>query len=164
MSKPYFSWEIFWRSVLVCAPLDECTVALFTSAGLARWFIGTAVYTDPTGYQRAPADPVKEGDNYHWKWLHKDLELSGQVLSVTPCSATFTFGEASNVTMALSQEGDRVRVTIRQEALPDEPYDQDAWVNCYVCWSFFLLNLKSVLENGIDLRETTVDDDELVNR
>jgi hypothetical protein len=164
MSKSYFSWERFWRSVLIKAPMKDCADAIFTSGGLAKWFIGTAQYTNADGQPRADVAHARERDSYHWRWLNKDLELSGQVTLVTPDSIAFTFGDAGTVMMSIRQEGDRVRVTIRQEAWPDRDYDKEAWVNCYVCWSFFLLNLKSVLEHGIDLRETAVNEDELVNR
>jgi hypothetical protein len=164
MSKPYFNWERFQRSVLVRASIDACHAAIFTSGGLAKWFIGSATYSTSDGLPRAHVARVHMGDDYLWKWLDKDLELTGQVLNVTHLSVTFSFGEAGTVTMSARQEADRVRVTIAQEALPDKPYDKEAFVNCYVCWSFFLLNLKSVLEHHIDLREREIDDDELVNR
>ncbi len=39
-----------------------------------------------------------------------------------------------------------------------------AHINSCTCLVFFLANLKSVLEHGIDLRETLIDDESLVNR
>jgi hypothetical protein len=164
MAKPYFNWERFQRSVLIRAPLDQCVNAILTSGGLAKWFIGSATYSTSDGLPRAHVARVQKGDGYLWKWLDKDLELTGKVLDVTSSSVTFTFGEAGTVTMSASQEGNRIRIRISQESIPGKPYDREAYVNCYVCWSFFLLNLKSTLEHHIDLREREVDDDELVNR
>ncbi|MFN2293057.1 MAG: hypothetical protein ACK2U0_01470, partial [Candidatus Promineifilaceae bacterium] len=42
-----------------------------------------------------------------------------------------------------------------QENMPDTPEAQVSWhMGCNLGWSFFMTNLKALLEYGVDLRET----------
>jgi hypothetical protein len=163
MPKPYFSWKEFRRSVLVSPSLETALPLLNTAEGLSRWFIGTCRFYRGDAEPRGPNEPAQSGDGFEWMWLNKPLKLDGAVLEVGSNSIRYTFGAAGHVVFSAREENGRVRVSIEQALDGDSEYNSEDWVNCYVCWSFFLLNLKSVIEHHTDLREREITDDELVN-
>ena len=96
--------------------------------------------------------------------LYKELGLKGEVLEANGRDhVKFSFGETATFNIRLSEKDDRVLFTLTQVSNPENPMEEEAHINCYVCWTLFILNLKSVAENGIDLREWDYDMDGLVN-
>ena len=53
-------------------------------------------------------------------------------------------------------------VELTQSRIPDDS-DHGIYVDCSYGWAFYLGNLKSVLEGGIDLRNKNVDIKNVVN-
>ena len=75
----------------------------------------------------------------------------------------FTFGDKEPgseekiiVTVDVHAEEDGVtRLRLVQENMPDTPQGHVGWhMGCNLGWSFFMTNLKALLEHGVDLRET----------
>jgi hypothetical protein len=144
--------------------MEEAYRYAATADGISKWFIGKADYYTPDGTRRAGNELIQKGDSYEWDWLYKELGLKGEVLDVNGRDyVKFTFGDTAIFNIKLSEVDDRVLFTLTQESNPDNPMAEEAHINCYVCWTLFVLNLKSVAENGIDLREWNYDMDGLVN-
>ena len=65
----------------------------------------------------------------------------------------FTFAGECLVDIKLSIQGDYIIVELTQINIPiDDNSKQGIRLGCDSGWSFFLVNLKSVYEGGIDLR------------
>ena len=164
MTPENFNWKSFTHGILLSIPLQHAFELIATAGGLAAWFIGDCTYTGPSSETRPQYEVPHAGDSYFWKWYHKDFQLAGQVREVERNRwIRVTFGRLFNVTLSVAPEGDRTRVLLKQEYEPGAAEDLFSYVNCCVCWVFFLTNLKSVAEYQLDLRETEVRDEMLVN-
>jgi uncharacterized protein YndB with AHSA1/START domain len=165
MTEKNFSNESFFHSIYVNAPILEVYKTIASSGGLEKWFMGKADYTTGDGRQRAADETAVKGDKFSWHWLEKDLGITGTVLeTVNNEKFSFTFGSRFEVTITVKENNNRTLVTLAQHYSKDAEHNDFAHINCCVCWGFFLVNLKSVMEFGNDLRETLVDDESLVNR
>ena len=99
---------------------------------------------------------VQEGDQYEWYWHgYPDSVLErGKVLSANgkdQFSFTFSLGCPVNISI-YTEHGE----TIVQLVESNLPTDEETMLKHYVGdskgWIFYLANLKSVLEGGLDLR------------
>lgn len=155
----------FTHSILLNASTDEVFKYISTSSGIIKWFIGTCDYYDINGNIIDKSEPAGKGFKFRWKWLAKELEITGEILGCEINKKfSFTFGNSFNVTLLISSENNRTRLDLIQKYSPGSTQNDFSFINCCVCWVFFLTNLKSVIEHGIDLRETVSEDDSLVNR
>ncbi|MBK8981104.1 MAG: SRPBCC domain-containing protein [Ignavibacteria bacterium] len=165
MTEKNFSSEEFSHGILLKATPEEVFGYLSTGTGISKWFIGSANYFYDAKSIRLGNESAEKGDSFLWKWLNKDLELKGLVTgSVKDKSFGFTFGPSFLVDMNLSESDKRTKLTLTQKYQDSAVKNEFAYINCCVCWVFFLTNLKSVIENNIDLRETEADNELLVNR
>jgi uncharacterized protein YndB with AHSA1/START domain len=165
MNENSFNMQSFSHSVYLDKPVEKVFDYIAKCDGLSKWFIGVASYVSPEGTEREHDDYVQREDIYEWKWLKKNFSTKGEVLDVQKNELFgFTFGSLFNVTIVLKKDKGRTLFTLTQKYNADTIKDDFAHINCCVCWVFFITNLKSVIENGIDLRETLSNNEELVNR
>jgi len=149
-----FNHNSFIRKICINKSIDEVCKLVSTPAGITKWFIDKAVYTTPQNTMRKNDELAEKGDKYKWFWLYKNYSTEGEILE-TETNKLFklTFGSAGIVTITLAEENGKTLVELKQENYPGEKYDESAYINCYVCWTFYLSNLKSVMEAGFDLRD-----------
>jgi len=149
-----YDWTQFTVHMHYRAPLDRVLAAWTTAEGLSSFFIGSARHESEDGVERAQGEPSVAGDRYAWDFLH-GFHLDGRLL---PCEGdervAFTFGGGLRVGVSFRERDDAVEVRLHQTGCATEDPAR-AWqhVNCRSCWIYFMLNLKSVLENGADLRD-----------
>lgn len=165
MTPEYFTWKEFTHAILLNASTDEVFDFVGTSNGLCKWFLGDAVFTNDGGKVNGGLIP-EAGDYYHWKWLAKTHEVAGKVIATDPGhKVKYTFGAAYFVTFTITaEEKGLTRLTLRQQCNEDVEFNEFNYINCCIAWTFFLTNLKSVMEQGIDLRETRITSEMLVNQ
>ena len=165
MTENSFNLAEFRHSIYLHSHLSEVYYYIASSDGICRWFMGQAEYTDPDGNVLNSAVPAHKDDSFRWQWLAKDLHISGSVIDAIENELfTFTFGRSFEVTITIKEDNGRTLLTLHQKYTKGAGKNDFAHINCCTCWVFFLTNLKSVLEHGIDLRETLIDDESLVNR
>jgi len=165
MTEKNFNWNKFTHGIYLNAPSEKVFVFLATATGICKWFMGKAKYYYKDSNIRLGNDFAQKGDSYLWNWLNKDLELKGMVTEVEENKIfQFTFSPLYIVTLRLNSDGKRTQLTLTHEYQESAVKNEFNYLNCCTCWVFFLTNLKSVIENGIDLRETEVKDEMLVNR
>ncbi len=165
MTEKNFNNESFFHSIYLNAPVEDVYKMIASSSGICKWFMGKAEYTDASGSVRLSEQTAHKGDSFSWHWLEKDLSITGKVLEAnTNEKFSFTFGPSFKVTISVKENNGRTLVTLTQNYAKDAKKNDFAYINCCVCWTFFLANLKSVIEHGNDLRETLVDDESLINR
>lgn len=165
MTENNFNNNKFMHGIYIDSPVEKVFEYIATASGITKWFIGEAKYYYKNLNIRLGNQHMEKGDSYLWKWLNKNFEVKGLITeSVENKLIQFTFSPLYFVTIFLTNKKGRTKLTLTQEYQPGAAKDEFNFINCCVCWVFFLTNLKSVVENGTDLREKTADDNELVNR
>ena len=65
----------------------------------------------------------------------------------------FKFGDAGNCTVSIYEEQGEKIVELLQDQVPTDEKGKQNWhIGCKTGWTFYMANLKSMLEGGIDLR------------
>ncbi|MEM7335916.1 MAG: SRPBCC domain-containing protein [Chloroflexota bacterium] len=156
-----YNWTKFKKQVFINASVEDVFDAWAIPNELIKWFIAKADYQDGKTTPREPNYHIEDGDLYEWKW-HQDLEAAGEVKEVIPNERlVFTFGKQAPhsdedvlVTVEVNAEQDGyTKLSLTQENMADTPYGHRYHLSCNLGWSFFMTNLKGVLEHGVDLRE-----------
>ena len=149
-------WKQTYLRIPIAAPQHSVYDAWATPAGLERWFLRRADYNDEHGGQRHQDSHITKGDHYRWMWHgHPDsVAEDGHVVDANGVDRlSFTFSGNSLVTVALVQEAGHLVVELTHSNFPpaEKPSESLQYL-CSVGWTFYLANLKSILEGGIDLR------------
>lgn len=149
-------WSKFKLRVNVDAQVQDAYARWTTSAALESWFLRKAIFRDAEGNLRGKNDPVKPGDTYEWYWHgYPDTILEkGKVLHANGGDKFgFTFSMGCPVTISIYPESGETIVELVESDLPiDEGTALKYFVGDSRGWIFYLVNLKSVLEGGLDLR------------
>jgi hypothetical protein len=164
MTEKNFNMQRFSHAIYLNAPVEKVYELAVTPSGIIKWFIGKAKYFYKDNNIRLGNESAEKGDSFLWTWLNKDLELKGIVTeSLRDKIFQFTFSPLYIVTIEIHSEGNKTKLTLTQEYQEAAAGNDFNYINCCTCWVFFLTNLKSVIENGIDLREKDANDEMLVN-
>lgn len=153
MSEIY-SWEEFKIYMYYRTTAEELFSAWATASGLESFFIKEALFQSIEDEVRSKNEIVDVGDKYKWLFHHQ-FEVEGRVLAVEPYERfSFTFGKMI-VDVKLKRKDDLIELELIQSKIPTDTDTDRAWshMNCRSCWIYFLMNLKSVLQYGNDLRE-----------
>ena len=151
-----FNWNRFVVRITVNASPKDLYLAWATRKGLEHWFLRLAEFKTAHGLLRPATSFIEPGDSYRWLW-HGWPDETVELGNVTACNGKdqlcFTFGKAGDCTVTIkSVEGENM-VELVQENIPDDETGMRNYhLGCKNGWSFYLANLKSVLEGGIDLR------------
>ena len=172
-----FDWSQFQLGIFIHATPDDVFDAWTTGEGLTKWFLRSAEFAvsegAPVGKGRGrkplpafddlavrPAnDRCEPHDRYRWEWHYNGGVVGeGWILDLRPPTRmVFTFGERMEVELRMRKQGDLCEVNLRQYNIPVTAAGRSSMhLGCRVAWAFFLSNLKSVAEGGLDLRELEV--------
>jgi hypothetical protein len=151
-----FDWSRFAVRINVAAPTGVLYNAWATRAGIEHWFLRVSEYKEPGGRLRGPAERVEKGDEYRWLWhgWPDDVVELGTILDCNGADwIRFSFGKAGDCSVTITQEEKETIVELAQENIPTDDQGKQQWhIGCKTGWTFYLANLKSLLEGGIDLR------------
>lgn len=154
MSK--HDWSQFTRRISIKAPLLAVYRAWTTPVNLETWFLRHAEFRISNGEIRERTGQVYSGDTYEWLWYgHPDTAVEkGRVIETNGVDTVkFSFAGGAFVSVHMEPMGDEVMVSITQAEIPtDENGKVNYNMECQVGWTFYLANLKSILEGGLDLR------------
>ncbi len=127
-----------------------------TSQGLEKWFLRKADFFTIPRRLREPDEFILKEDVYEWYWhgYCEDNFEKGEILEANGTDfLKFTFSAGSIVSVNMSSRNGITLVELTQENIPEESDpSKNLFVQCQVGWTFYLANLKSVIEGGIDLR------------
>ncbi len=155
-----YDWSRFTLRIAVARPVAEVFQHLSTRAGLESWFLRQAIFTSENGVMHAPEQPVAANDRYAWRWhgWPDETQEHGVVLDNNGRDTLrFTFAGNCFVTLKVSPHGALSLVELTQENIPtDENSRVKIHHGCSTGWLFYLTNLKSLLEGGLDLRNKDV--------
>ncbi len=156
MSILSHKWSSFTLRVAIKADPQRIYDAWATQAGLERWFLRKAEFTNSDGTKRERSAHVQKGDVFEWLWFgygddtverREVLEANGHNLF------RFIFSGGCTVTIIIKHELGETLVELKQENIPlDEDPKMNLCLGCSNGWTFYMANLKSILEGGIDLR------------
>lgn len=154
-----------WSKFKVTADVDIDVRSMYeawaTPEGLETWFLRKADFFAIAGRQREPQEFIKKEDTYTWHWHGFDDTIveNGQVLEANGADfVKFTFTGGTIVSVSITCKLGVVVVELVQENIPEEADpEKNLYVQCQLGWTFYLANLKSVLEGGKDLRNKRKD-------
>jgi hypothetical protein len=146
----------FTKKVAVKAPINVIYGLWATQAGLERWFLRKAPFTSADKKLRAPDEYAAVNDTYEWMWHGWDDTAveRGTVLEANGKDHfKFSFGKAGIVTVTLREQDGLTIFELLQENIPaNEESMWNYFIGCQIGWAFYMVNMKSILEGGIDLR------------
>ncbi len=148
-------WSEFKLRVNIKTDTDAVYQLWATRKGLESWFLRNAVFKDQDGNVRAPDSAIEEGDTYEWYWhgYPDSVVEKGKVLKADGRIFSFTFSMGCPVTIQIYTESNETIVELIESDLPtDETTRLKHFVGDSKGWIFYLVNLKSILEGGLDLR------------
>jgi hypothetical protein len=160
-----------WSRFLLRIPVKADTAIIYSSwatqEGLEKWFLRKAAFTKYDGISRNRKSPVEVNDTYEWLWHGWSDEVveRGKILEMNGKDAlSFSFGKAGNVDVTIRQEQNETIVELVQRDISTDESSQLSYhIGCTKGWLFYLTNLKSVLEGGIDLRNKNAELKEVIN-
>ena len=158
-------WTAFTRRITVNYPTRAIYEAWAIPSQIERWFLRSAEYVAFDGHPRGRDVEVEAGDTYLWRWhgYLDDVSENGRIIEANGIDRfVFSFTGECVVSVDIRRESNETVVELTQSKIPDDK-DHGIYVDCSYGWAFYLANLKSVLEGGIDLRNKNVEVKNVVN-
>ena len=149
-----FDWTSFSRKISIKADMSNLYDAWTVPSELEKWFLSKALYTRPDGSIVGPHEHIQPEDKYAWSWHTWDIVEEGKVIETNgKDKIVFSFAEECTVEIKLETSHEEVLVILTQLDIPtDDKSKKHVRLGCYEGWSFYMVNLKSIYEGGIDLR------------
>ena len=151
-----YDWSRFVARINVKAPFEKLYWCWGTREGMEYWFLRLSEFKNPGGKLRTADEFVNRGDTYRWRWHGWPDEATeeGSILNANgKDSLKFSFGNAGNCTVTIKEEEGENIVELAQDNIPTDEKGMHSWhLGCKTGWTFYLANLKSLMEGGIDLR------------
>ena len=154
-----YDWSRFTVRINVNARPEALYQAWVTRAGIENWFLRLSEYSRNNVVLEAD-EPVQQGDRYKWLWFgYPDSVVEyGEILQANGRDVfEFTFGGTAESPMHVSvafrtEEGETLVELTQYNIAVDDRSKSSFHVGCMQGWTFYLANLKSLMEGGIDLR------------
>lgn len=151
-----YDWSKFICKINIKSTPAKIYEAWATRTGLESWFLRKAAFASANGEPVEMEAYLKKDDQYEWFWYGYPDEVveRGTVLAANGKDLfQFTFGEPCIVTINLKEEKGENIIELIQSQIPlDEDSKAKLHIGCLSGWTFYLANLKSILEGGVDLR------------
>ena len=151
-----YDWSTFTTRIAVNATEEDLYAAWATRKGIEYWFVRYSAYFSSNNLLRGDEEFVQPGDTYKWRWYGwpDEVEEYGTILD---CNGKnffkFTFGEAGICSVTIKHENNHRVVELVQSEIPTDERGKHYWhLGCKTGWTFYLANMKSLYEGGIDLR------------
>jgi uncharacterized protein YndB with AHSA1/START domain len=152
----HYNWLQFTKRITVKADKQKIYKAWSTQNGLESFFLREALFRSPEKKYRAKNEIVEPGDSYEWRWhgYPDSMTEYGKVFETNGNGyLEFSFTNGCIVAITIKEEKGETICELVQNMMPaDEGSRQMLYIECSTGWTFYLANLKSILEGGIDLR------------
>ncbi len=155
-----YDWAEFTKTINIKADIQDVYDLFSTRSGMESWFLRTCEYKDPNENICSDDQLVETGYFYTWRWYgwSDEVEENGKILQANGTNFfeySFDGNGATNmiVTVTIEEEEAECLVHLKQRNIPTDEHGKSHWhLGCAAGWTFYLANLKSILEGGIDLR------------
>ena len=160
-----FNWTTFTKKIAIKATLSDLYNAWTIPLEIEKWFLSNANYYDEYTNTIDRESNIKRNHTYEWSWFLYDIIEKGMISEANGTDfIQFTFAGQCLVDVELIQENEYVIVQLTQKNIPtDEQSKRGIRLGCDSGWSFYLLNLKSIYEGGLDLRNKDNDLKGMIN-
>lgn len=162
-----YNWKQFTRRIPIKASAKAIYDAWTTQQGLESWFLRLASFTKADGTPRPKNSSVEKNDTFKWLWFGYDDTAveEKEILAVNGWDQLqFRFSGDCIVTVTIKQQdGETICELVQDMPMEDENEQQYFFIECGKGWGFYMTNLKSVLEGGIDLRNKNLAIQDVVN-
>ncbi len=161
------AWSKFRKRITIDAEPQAIYNAFATQEGLESWFLRKAQFLANDGRVRRRDELIQRADTYYWLWHGYDdgcFEKRVIVEANNRNFLQFEFSGSCLVTVRLKKADNENILELIQEGIEFEenPY-KNLFVGSGEGWTFYLSNLKSVLEGGIDLRNKNKNIQDVIN-
>ena len=160
-------WSKFVTRINIGASAEAIYKAWATRGGMENWFVRLSEYKGKDRVEKGAEEEVTVGDTYKFHWFGYDDNAveHGKILALNHNDLfKFSFGKAGNVTVTIKEEdGEQIVELIQDEIPTDDKGMYNYHVGCKAGWTFYLANLKSILEGGIDMRNKKTRLKEMLN-
>lgn len=162
-----YDWSRFSQKIYLNTRMQHVYDAWTKRANIEHWFLRKGEFTNPNGKVREDNEQVQKGDKYEWMW-HGHPDTTAEHGVITEANGKdhfqFVFGDAGVVTVDMKEVGNATELVLTQDRIPtDEKGRVSYHIGCSTGWTFYLANLKSLMEGGIDLRNKNVDYKGVIN-
>lgn len=149
-----FDWTAFTLRIAIKAPVQTLYKAWSTQQEIEKWFLSEAKYLTTDEQALESVQPAEVGHHYSWRWfLYEEIEKGKVTQANGKDLFEFTFAGDCLVSVTLTEEHEHTVVTLTQKNIPTDDHSKKyIRLGCHGGWSFYLVNLKSVYEGGLDLR------------
>ncbi len=157
-------WKQLVQVIYIAAPMDTVYASLTTAKGMMGWSSMEASLTAADGTEVPAGEPASPGTRFRLIW-HTGHDETGEFYEANGSDRLrYSFGEGIEVTFTLEEvEDGTVKVNLVQTQDRSDEENLKILLGFKEGWGFYLTNLKSVLEGGLDLRDFTHDIDNRVN-
>jgi len=159
-----YDWSTFKKRISIKAA-SHIIFDYWTKQGhIEKWFLSKAEFTSTNGQSKDRFDMIEPGDTYVWMWHGSDNVAEGEVLKTNKKdNIKFSF-LGCIVQVEIKEENGETVVELIQSEIPlDEQSRINYYLGCLRGWTFYLTNLKSILEGGIDLRNRNKNLSQVIN-
>ncbi|NMH27825.1 SRPBCC family protein [Flavobacterium silvaticum] len=148
-----FDWTRFTLKIAIDVPVKTLFAAWTQSTEVEKWFLEKCLFSND-GKVLESTENVVSGSDYEWKWfVYPEIEKGKILAADEPDIVSFTFAGDCIVEVKFHREHGQTIVELTQSNIPaDDVSKKNIRLGCHDGWSFYLFNLKSVYEGGIDLR------------
>ena len=162
-----YDWKEFTKRIIIKAPPKAIYDAWTTQQGLESWFLRLAQFTKTDGTLRSKNSHAEAGDKYKWLWFGYDdsAKEEREILFANGWDKLqFSFSGGCMVTVSIKQENNEIICELMQQMLMEDVTEQQYFfIECGKGWTFYMTNLKSILEKGIDLRNKNINIQQVIN-
>jgi uncharacterized protein YndB with AHSA1/START domain len=161
------NWNQFTKRITINAPALKIYQSWTTQNGLESWFLRKALFTRHHKDIIGRDIPVEEGDTYEWTWFGypETMEERHTVLAANGKDyLQFRFSGGCIVSVHIKTEyQETICELVQDNSTADENKRQMFYIECGNGWIFYMANLKSILEGGIDLRNKNEKIEQVIN-
>jgi uncharacterized protein YndB with AHSA1/START domain len=162
-----YNWKRFTKRITIHTSPQSIYDAWSSQQGLESWFLRLAEFRSSSGKLKHNTAMIEKGDHYKWLWYGYDdnaVEEREILFANGKDELQFSFSGGCIVNVFVKQENAESICELTQ-AMPmeDENEQRHFFIECGKGWTFYLANLKSILEGGIDLRNKNVNISNVVN-
>lgn len=149
-----FDWTCYTKRIAVKAPLTAIYAAWTKAEELEKWFLEKVCFFDKNDKLISKQASAEDSFTYTWKWHIYEDTMPGRIISANGKDLfQFTFEGECIVEVKLTIAGEYTVIELTHKNIPtDDHAKQHIRLGCASGWSFYLVNLKSVYEGGLDLR------------
>jgi hypothetical protein len=163
----FYDWSKFELRININADVETIYRAWTTQDGIESWFLRSATYVSTDNRRRQRDEPIEKGDRYTWLWhgYSDDIVEHNDITEANGLDQlSFVFAGHCIVTVTIGILDNENIVQLVQENIPTgEEGKVNIHIGCMEGWTFYLSNLKSILEGGKDLRNRNLNIGKVIN-